>query len=108
MKTNLFQPQLFLDDRWLEASSFVMRISRQPKKFPNLVLTVRHPWEQCCPILYDSVLHRRGPAIVGEHSSQRVARKNEKSLRELARRRIRFAFCLHSCHLYSIRAVRVA
>jgi hypothetical protein len=76
MKTDFTEPQLFLDAGWHEYSSFVTRIWRRPKKFPDPVLTAQHPREQYCPFLYDSVLHRRGPAIVGEYSSRRVARLN--------------------------------
>jgi hypothetical protein len=46
-----------------------------------------------------------GNTINGESSSQRAIWKNAKTLRELAGRRIRLAFRLCDCHLYSFRAV---
>src|SRR5688572_15588972 len=58
--SDLFQPQLFLDDYWIEDSAFVTRVWHQARKFPEPVLRAEHPWEQWCPSAYGTVLHWRG------------------------------------------------
>jgi hypothetical protein len=54
---DLFQPQLFLDDTWIEDSAFVVRQWHQPRKYPQPVLTAEHPWERWCPLMYGTVLY---------------------------------------------------
>jgi hypothetical protein len=57
---DLFNAQLFIDDRWIEDSSFVTRTWGQLCKHPEPVLTAQHPWERWCPVLYGTVLFWRG------------------------------------------------
>lgn len=59
-RTDLTKAQLFLDDTWIEETSFVSRQWHQPKKFPDPVLKPEHPWERWCPVMYGTVLHWRG------------------------------------------------
>jgi hypothetical protein len=57
---DLYQPQLFLDDRGLADTFRVHRQWHQPRKFPRAVLTADHPWEAHCPTAYGTVLRREG------------------------------------------------
>lgn len=54
---NLFDAQLFLDDRWVDDSAFVCRRWHQARKYPAPVLVADRPWERWCPVLYGSILH---------------------------------------------------
>jgi hypothetical protein len=60
MKSDLFQPQLFLDERCIEDSAFVTRRWHQPLKFPEPILKAENAWEQWCPVIYGTVLRWRG------------------------------------------------
>jgi hypothetical protein len=57
---DLTQSQLFLDDSWIEETTFVSRQWHQPRKFPDPVLRPEHPWERWCPVMFGTVLHWRG------------------------------------------------
>src|ERR1043166_9446067 len=59
-KFNLTQAQLFLDDSWIEETTFISRQWHQPRRFPDPVIKPEHPWEQCCPSIYGTVLRWRG------------------------------------------------
>jgi hypothetical protein len=56
----LTQARLFLDDTWIEETTFVTRQWHQPRKYPEPVLAPEHPWERWCPSAYGTVLHWRG------------------------------------------------
>lgn len=59
-KPDLTNPQLFLDDYWVQDSGRVERVWHQPRKYPDPVLAAEHPWERNCPVAYGTVLHHQG------------------------------------------------
>ena len=58
--TDLFQPQLFLDDHWVADFDRVHRVWHEARKYRHPVLVADEPWEQHCPTAYGSVLHWQG------------------------------------------------
>lgn len=59
-RSDLFQPQLFLDDTLIEDTVKVQRIWHQARKYPEPVLRSEHPWEHQCPAAFGTVLYRHG------------------------------------------------
>lgn len=60
MRTNLENPQLFLDDSWVEDCGHVERVWHQPRKYPDPVIRPEYPWERNGIVAYGSVLHWGG------------------------------------------------
>jgi predicted GH43/DUF377 family glycosyl hydrolase len=58
--TDLTQPQLFLDDSWIEETSRLQRVWEQAEIFPEPVLRPETPWEGRQVVMYGSVFRIGG------------------------------------------------
>lgn len=60
MKPDLRNPQMFLDDRWIEDANHVQRVWQEATWYPEPVLRPTEPWEGHQIVLFGTVMRNAG------------------------------------------------